>query len=123
MIQKLSILGFSIPAQNLITSFFSNRTQRVIINNVKSGWIEVAQGVPQGTVLGPLLFNLYVNDLSNFLSCETIQYADETVLLSSHDEVLKCKDELEKAIEKCIQIFKLHHIKVNPDKNRVYYFW
>ena len=92
MIQKLSILGFSIPAQNLITSYLSNRTQRVIINNVKSGWIEVAQGVPQGTVLGPLLFNLYVNDLSNFLSYETIQYADDPVLLSSHDEVLKCKE-------------------------------
>ena len=116
MIQKLSILGFSIPAQNLITSYLSNRTQRVIINNVKSGWIEVAQGVPQGTVLGPLLFNLYVNDLGNFLSCETIQYADDTVLLSSHDEVLKCKDELEKNIEKSIQFFKLHHLKINPDK-------
>ena len=75
----------------------------------------MAQGVPQGTVLCPLLFNLYVNDLSNFLSCETIQYADDTVLLSSHDEVLKCKDELEKAIEKCIQFLKLHH--------RVYFFW
>ena len=122
MIQKLSILGFSIPAQNLITSYLSNRTQRVIINNVKSSWIEVAQGVPQGTVLGPLLFNLYVNDLSNFLSCETIQYADDTVLLSSHDEVLKCKDELEKAIEKCIQFFKLHHLKINPDKTEFIIF-
>ena len=80
MIQKLSILGFLIPAQKLITSYLSNRTQRVIINKVKSGWIEVAQGNPQGTVLVPLLFNLYVNDLSNFLSCETIQYADDTVL-------------------------------------------
>ena len=122
MIQKLSILGFSIPAQNLITSYLSNRTQRVIINNVKSGWIEVALGVPQGTVLGPLLFNLCVNDLSNFLSCETIQYADDTVLLSSHDEVLKDKDELEKAIEKCIQFFKLHHLKINPDKTEFIIF-
>ena len=40
MIQKLFVLGFSIPAQNLITSYLSNRTQKVIINNVKSGWIE-----------------------------------------------------------------------------------
>ena len=79
--QKLSILGFSIPAQNLIAIYLSKRTQRVITNNVKSGWIEMAQGVSQGTVLGPLLFNPYVSDLSNFLSCETIQYADDTVLL------------------------------------------
>ena len=41
----------------------------------------MAQGVPQRTVLGLLLLNLYVNDLSNFLSCETIQYADDIVLI------------------------------------------
>ena len=120
MIQKLSITGLLIPAQNLITSYLSNRTQRVIINNFKPGLIEVAQGDPQGPVLGPLLFNLYVNDLSNFLSCETIQYADDTVLLSSHGEVLKCKDELQKAIEKFIQLFKLHH--PNPDKTEFIIF-
>ena len=117
MIQKFSILGFSIPSQNLVKSYLSNRTQRVIINNVKSGWIEVAQGVPQGTVLGPLLY-----DLSNFLSCETIQYADDTVLLNSHDEVLRCENELEKAIEKCIQFFNLHHLKINPDKTEFIIF-
>ena len=53
---------------------------------------------------------------ANFLSCETIQYADDTVLLSSHDEVLKCKDKLEKAIEKFIYFFKLHHLKINLHK-------
>ena len=116
MIQKVSILGFSIPAQNIITSYLLNRKQRIIIINVKSGWIEMAQRVSQGTVLGHLLFNLYVNDISNFLSCETIQYADDTILLSSHGEVLKCRDGLEKAIEKCKQFFKLHHLKINPDK-------
>ena len=57
MIYKLSILRFSIPAQNLITSYLSNRIQRekVIMNNVKSGGIERAQGFPQATVLGPLV--------------------------------------------------------------------
>ena len=82
----------------------------------------MAQGERQGTVLGPLLFNLYVNDLSNFLSCETIQYTDDTVLLSSHDEGLKSKNELRKAIEKCIQFLKLHHLKINPDKTEFIHF-
>ena len=48
--------------------------------------------------------------------------ADDTVLLSSHDEVLKCKDELEKAIEKCIQFLKLHPLKINPDKTEFIIF-
>ena len=76
----------------------------------------MAQGIPQRTVLGPLfLFNLYVNDLK-FLPCETKQFADDTVLLSSHDELLKLKDELEKAIERSILFFKLDHLKIIADK-------
>ena len=122
MIQMHSIHGFLIPAQNLFISYLSNKTQRFIINSINSRWIEVAQGVPQEKVLGPLLFNLYVNDLNNFLSCDTIQYADDTVLLSSHDEVLKCKDELEKAIEKCIQFSQLNHLKINPEKTEFIFF-
>ena len=86
MIQKLSTLGLLVPVQNLVTNYFSNRTQNVIINHVETRRIEVAQEAPQGTVLGHVK-----------------QYND-TVLLGSHDEVLKCKDELEEAIEKCIQI-------------------
>ena len=76
----------------------------------------MAQGVQQGTVLDHLSFNLYVNNLSIFLTSETIQNADDTVILSSQDEVLKCKDELAKAIEKCIHFFELHHLKIIPDK-------
>ena len=53
--------------------------------------------------------------MSNFSSRETKQYADNTVMLSSHDEVLKCKDEPEKAIEKCIHFFKIFHLKINQD--------
>ena len=122
MIQKIFNPRFSMPAQNLITSYLSNRTQRTLINNVKSGWIQTAQGVSQRTVLGPLLFNIFVNDLSKFLSCETIQYTEDTVLSSFHDEVLKCNDELEKAIETCIHFLKLHHLKFSPDKTEFMIF-
>ena len=82
----------------------------------------MAQGFRQGTVLGPLLFNLYVYYLSNFLSCETIQYADDTVFLNSRDEVLKFKDRLEKAIQKSIHLFRLHHLKINSDKTEFIFF-
>ena len=63
----------------------------------------MTQGVLKGTVLSPLLFNLCIDNLSNFWPCETIQYADDKTLLSSRYEVLKGKDELVKAIQKCIQ--------------------
>ena len=55
------------------------------------------------------------------MSYETIQYADDTVLLSSHDEVLKSKDEVDKQMENCIQFFKLHNLKVLPHKTEFFF--
>ena len=65
-----------------ITNFLSNRLQRVVINGSASTWSKVLSSVPQGSVLGPLLFIIYVNDLPDVLHCCIQQYADDAKLYS-----------------------------------------
>ena len=63
LISKLHSYGFSLNAQRLIHSYLSNRTQRTKINESYSSWEEILFGVPQGSILGPLQFNIFMCDL------------------------------------------------------------
>ena len=65
LLAKLKSFNFDTSAINMIESYLKNRSQKVVLQNVSSDWIHLYQGVPQGTILGPLLFNLYVNSMIN----------------------------------------------------------
>ena len=78
---KAKLFSYGIGGKTLkwIDSFLCFRQQRVVVNGVKSDWAPVLSGVPQGTILGPLLFSLYINDISSDIESEIRLFADDCV--------------------------------------------
>ena len=115
---KLECNGVLGPLLVMIRSYLSNRVQRVVLNGKMSKWIFVTAVVPQGSVLGPLFFLIYINDLVDNLSSEAKLFADDTSLLSVvYDESVtaeKLNEDLE-TISKWAHQWK---IQFNPDKNK-----
>ena len=66
-----------------MSDYLSHRMQRVVLNGQTSDWALIKSGVPQGSVLGPLLFLIYINDLPDDLSCNVKLFADDTSIFSS----------------------------------------
>ena len=79
-IEFLEICG---RCYNLVHSFWNNRHRRVVLNGQSSKWSLAEAGVPQGSILGPLLFFLYINDLPQGLYCNAKLFADDTALFST----------------------------------------
>lgn len=106
----------------LIKSYLSNRKQVVHINNTYSSVCPVVSGVPQGSILGPLLFNIYLNDIVNISRTATfVIYADDTSIFFSGDNL----DEL---IRTCnVTMDALHewsdanYMRINEKKNESSY--
>jgi hypothetical protein len=85
LLYKLKQLGICESLVRWIQSYLSDRVQRVVINGHTSSWSPVHAGVPQGSILGPLLFLIYTNDIVENIVCDIYLYADDTSLLSINE--------------------------------------
>ena len=113
LIAKLGAYRFETNALRYLT----NRKQRIRLNKTFSEWDRISTGVPQGSILGPLLFNIFLNDLFLFISKSSLSnYADDSTLYTFGDNLKKIKDNLRNSFDTVHQWFYENYLVLNPGK-------
>lgn len=117
LVKKLEYYGINGPYNDLIKSYLKNRKIYTLINETKSKKMPIKYGVPQGSVLGPLLFSLYINDIKKLANDYEINlFADDTSLFC----VAKTYDDLERkanlALTECSNWLKSNRLTININK-------
>ena len=118
VIFKVGQNGISGDLLNILIGFLSNRKQRVVLNGEVSAWASVNAGVPQGSILGPLLFLTYIDDVSNNLSSNFKLFADDTFLFSVANDVNVSARELNDDLRKISNLAFQWNMSFNPDVNK-----
>ncbi len=102
------------------SDYLSERKQRVVLNGVISGWKDVTNGVPQGSILGPLLFTLFVNDMPDVVKrCMINQYAHDTTIYTSDKDPDVVGSALEEDMERISSWISSNRLKMNVAKTQL----
>ena len=118
LLKKLNLLNIKGTVLSWFKDFLSNRRQRVVIEGHKSSWALVQQGVPQGSLLGPLLFSIYTNDMPSIVSNSSINmYADDTALYASDKNIIAAASRATKDLAAIQNWCKDNCLQINHKKN------
>ena len=122
LISKLHFYGIKGSALNWFISYLTNRSQIVTINSHFSDPQNINIGVPQGSILGPLLFIIYVNSLPDSVTCKCIMYADDTTLLCSSSDPISLQSDLTSSLTSIANWFEVNKLTLNVKKTKLMIF-
>ena len=114
---KLAAYGFDYQSLRIMESFLSNKYQRTKINNAFARYSEIIYGVPQGSILAPLDFNIYIcNIFFDIIECDSASYADDNTPYNCYFNLDNVISNLEKSTNSLLTWFSENHMKVNANK-------
>ena len=119
LVAKLKAYGLSEEAVKLLDSYLNDRSQQIKLGPYASSWEKLFKGVPQGSSLGPLLFNVFINDIFYFIVQSILyKYADDNTLSFIHKDRLHLKSVLEQESQILISWFDQNLMNANPANSR-----
>ena len=123
LLSKLSYYGVRGIAHDLFKSYLTNRKQHTIINVVSSSFLSITHGVPQGSVLGPLLFLSYINDLNHVVKHSTVHhFPDVTNLLYSSFSLKLINKCINHDLKLIVHWLRANRISLNVNKTEIILF-
>ena len=123
LLKKLKHYGVRSHAFKLFTSYLIGRKQYTKINNIDSQISDISYGVPQGSVLGLLLFLIYINDLNRAVTFSYIQhFADDTNIIYSHKSLKKINQRINYDLRNIVEWLRANRIALYTDKTRTVLF-
>ena len=118
LIFKLKFYGVEGELLSLLKNYLQSRKQRVVLNGKTSGWRKINSGAPQGLLLGPLLFLIYINHLPNGITSMCKTFSDDTSLFSKVIDLDKSVTELNTDLQKISQWTNQWKMQFNPDSKK-----